>query len=146
MCTFCGVSKSSASRIVKTVCKAITKLSNRYIKIYEDINEMEQNALDFYKISHFPLTIDSIDCTIIRLPSPGGEDAEMHRLRKDYFALNVQTISDAKLRMRNIIALWPGSLQDQTIFNSSSVKRQFDLMFFIHLYSIITIPFNSIGV
>lgn len=124
-----GVSKSSASRIIKRVCEAIGRLSNTYIKMC-DGEEMEEVALDFYRIASFPRTVGAIDCTLVKIQSPGGEDAEIFRSRKGFFALNVQTISDAKLKIRNIVARWPGSVHDQTIFNNSSVKRQFEEGYF----------------
>ncbi|GFQ79343.1 nuclease HARBI1 [Trichonephila clavata] len=49
-----------------------------------------------------------------------GEDAERFRYRKSYFALNVQTIIDADLVIRNIVARWPGSAHDSTVFNNSA--------------------------
>ncbi|GFX38564.1 retrovirus-related Pol polyprotein from transposon 17.6 [Trichonephila clavipes] len=51
---------------------------------------------------------------------PGGEDAERFRCRKNYFALNVQTIVDSDLVIRNVVARWPGSAHDSTVFNNSA--------------------------
>ncbi|GFU71716.1 nuclease HARBI1 [Trichonephila clavipes] len=50
----------------------------------------------------------------------GGEDAERFRCRKNYFALNVQTIVDSDLVIRNVVARWPGSAHDSTVFNNSA--------------------------
>lgn len=87
---------------------------------------MEESSRSFYRITRFPRIIGAIDCTLIPIGSPGGQDAEVFRSRKGYFAFNVQTISDASLKIRNIVARWPGSCHDQTIFNNSLIKRQFD--------------------
>lgn len=46
-------------------------------------------------------------------------------VQKGFFALNMQTISDADLKIRNIIVRWPGSCHDQTVFNNSNIKRDF---------------------
>jgi hypothetical protein len=40
----------------------------------------------------FPRVIGAIDCTLIRIQSPGGEDADIFRSRKGFFAINVQTV------------------------------------------------------
>ncbi|KAK9728102.1 DDE superfamily endonuclease [Popillia japonica] len=64
------------------------------------------------------------DCTLIEIQSPGGDDAEIYRCRKGYFAINVQTVSDANLKIRNIVARWPGSCHDQTVFNNSMLKHE----------------------
>lgn len=122
---FVGVSKASASRIVKRVCEAIASLNRRYIKMYETRDEMREAALAFYQIARFPQTIGAIDCTLVEIQSPGGDDAEIFRSRKGFFALNVQTVSDTRLKIRNIVVRWPGSVHDQTIFNNSNLKRQF---------------------
>lgn len=82
---------------------------------------------DFYNIANFPGAIGCIDCTHVRLQSPGGPDAERFRNRKGFFSLNVQTIVDANLIIRNVVARWPGSVHDSTIFNSSSVKAKYVL-------------------
>lgn len=50
----------------------------------------------------------------------------MYRNRKGVFSYNVQTICDAKLKIRNIVCRWPGGSHDSTIFNNSSVKESFE--------------------
>jgi hypothetical protein len=122
---FVGVSKTSACRIVKRVSSAIASLRPQFIYMYNNHNEMQRAAQEFYNIASFPRTIGAIDCTLVKMESPGGEDAEIFRCRKGYFALNVQTISDANLKIKNIVTRWPGSTHDQTIFNNSRVKREF---------------------
>lgn len=87
---------------------------------------MEKAAEKFYGIASFPRVIGAIDCTLVKIDSPGGDDAEIYRSRKGFFALNVQSISDSDLKFRNIVARWPGSVHDQTIFNNSRVKEQFE--------------------
>lgn len=50
----------------------------------------------------------------------------MFRNRKGYFSLNVQSISSADLKFLDIVARFPGSVHDQTIFNSSTVKEELE--------------------
>jgi hypothetical protein len=45
---------------------------------------------------------------------------------KMYETLNVQSISDGNLKFLDVVARWPGSVHDQTIFNNSSIKEQFE--------------------
>ncbi|KAI4463174.1 hypothetical protein MML48_4g00008073 [Holotrichia oblita] len=123
---FMGVSKASACRIIRRVSTAIASLSPRYISMYDNNIDMERAAEKFYGIARFPRVIAAIDCTLIKIDSPGGEDAEIFRSRKGFFALNVQTVSDAKLKIRDIVARWPGATHDQTIFNNSNLKRKFE--------------------
>jgi hypothetical protein len=79
----------------------------------------------FYNIGRFPCVIGAIDCTHIRIQSPGGENAEVFRNRKGYFSLNIQCICDASLLIKDIVVKWPGSAHDSTIFNASLIKRRF---------------------
>lgn len=78
----------------------------------------------FYRIASFPRTIGAIDCTHVKIQSPGGENSEHFRNRKGFFSLKVQTVADADLKILNIIARWPGSTHDQRIFNNSHLKNQ----------------------
>lgn len=56
----------------------------------------------------------------------GGANAENFRNRKGYFSLNVQVVGDANLYIKDIVARWPGSTHDQTIFNNSLLKARFE--------------------
>jgi hypothetical protein len=55
--------------------------------------------------------VDAIDCTHIKIPSPGRENAELFRNRKGYFSINVQAVYGPNLDILNIVARWPGSIQ-----------------------------------
>lgn len=80
----------------------------------------------FYIIAKFPRCIGAIDCTHVRIKSPGGLDGEIYRNRKGFFSINVQTICDAELRIQNIVCTFPGSNHDSTIFNYSKIRGQFE--------------------
>lgn len=123
---FTGVSTSSACRIISRVSNAIASLHRQHIKMCETNEEMERSAAKFYQIARFPRVIGAIDCTLIKIDSPGGEDAEIFRTRKHFFGINVQTVSDTDLKIRDIVARWPGSCHDQTIFNNSRLKARFE--------------------
>lgn len=122
---FCGVSKSSASKIVKQVSHAIASLHRQYIRMPAN-EEIQRAQLEFYKRSRLPKIIGAIDCTHIKIISPGGPHAENFRNRKGYFSLNVQTVSSENLKIIDLVARWPGSTHDQTIFNRSKLKNRFE--------------------
>ncbi|KAB0804891.1 hypothetical protein PPYR_01861 [Photinus pyralis] len=60
----------------------------------------------------------------MKIISPGGEQAEMYRNRKGFFSYNVQAICDARLKIRDVVARWPGSVHDATIFSQSAIKNR----------------------
>ena len=66
------------------------------------------------------------DCTHVAISSPGGDQAETFRNRKGFFSLNVQAVCDARLTITNIVARWPGSVHDATIFNHSLLCAQIE--------------------
>ncbi|XP_022902595.2 putative nuclease HARBI1 [Onthophagus taurus] len=123
---FAGVSVQLASTVVHDVSCAIANLRPRYCKMPEG-EEIITAQREFYDIARFPCVIGAIDCTHVRIQSPGGEFAENFRNRKGYFSINVQTVSDANMRILDIVARWPGSTHDQTIFNNSCLKHRLEI-------------------
>ncbi|XP_063232410.1 putative nuclease HARBI1 isoform X1 [Bacillus rossius redtenbacheri] len=123
---FVGVSKATASRIIKEVTFGIASLRPVYIRMPSTEQEIRNAQTNFYEMAQFPKVIGAIDCTHVRLQSPGGQNAEYFRNRKGYFSLNVQTVSDAHLKICDIVARWPGATHDQTVFNNSNLCHQFE--------------------
>lgn len=56
----------------------------------------------------------------------GGNDAEVFRNRKNYFSINIQALVDPSYKFMNLVARWPGSTHDMTIFNNSVLKAVFE--------------------
>ncbi|KAB0801261.1 hypothetical protein PPYR_05615 [Photinus pyralis] len=80
----------------------------------------------FYRIAAFPRVLLALDCTHVKIQSPGGAQAEQFRNRKGYFSMNIQAACDHNLKFRNIVARWPGATHDSTIFNNSMLKAVFE--------------------
>ncbi|KAI4468075.1 hypothetical protein MML48_2g00019108 [Holotrichia oblita] len=87
-------------------------------------NEFVAIQTNFYATASFPRVIGTIDCTHIKIQSPGGIDAEIFRNRKSYFSINVQAIANADMIFTDIVARWPGSVHDSTIFNNTAIKTR----------------------
>ncbi|XP_018580381.1 putative nuclease HARBI1 [Anoplophora glabripennis] len=117
---FQGVSAATASRTVHRVSRAITALRPRYIQMPEG-EEIALVRQKFYNIARFPRCIGALDCTHVKIISPGGNNAEVFRNRKQFFSLNVQAITDSNLKIRNIVTRWPGSTHDSYIFRNSNI-------------------------
>lgn len=123
---FSGVCKATVSVIIQRVSFAIASLRKDFIKMPQSDEELSTASYAFYDIAKFPRSIGAIDCTHVKIQSPGGDNAEHFRNRKGYFSLNVQSVSSADLKFLNIVARWPGSCHDQTIFNNSVLKMQLE--------------------
>jgi len=55
----------------------------------------------------------------------GGKEAEIYRNRKGFFSINVQAVCNSALKFVDIVARWPGSTHDSTIFNASRIRARF---------------------
>lgn len=68
---FSGLHNSTTCVIVKRVTAAIASLRERFISIprrQADINKIQQ---EFHEIARFPRAIAAIDCSHVRIISPG---------------------------------------------------------------------------
>lgn len=46
--------------------------------------------------------------------------------RKGFYSINCQIICDGNLKIRNIVARWPGSTHDSRIFRNSSIRDRLE--------------------
>ncbi|GFW13287.1 putative nuclease HARBI1 [Trichonephila clavipes] len=114
------VSQTTVCRVVHRVSEAIASLLPDFIHLPVNREEYKTVSRKFFSIAGFPKVIGALDGTFVRIVSPGGDDAERFRCRKNYFALNVQTIVDSDLVIWNVVARWPGSAHYSTVFNNSA--------------------------
>lgn len=123
---YTGVSQQTVSKILPLVCDAILRHLPTYIRMPQTENERLAKASAFAEIAGFPRCIGAIDCTHVKIASMGGDISENFRNRHGYFSINVQTVSDADLRIMNVVARWPGSAHDSTIFNNCELRQQLE--------------------
>jgi hypothetical protein len=95
---YMGMHLATVSRIVVRISEAIAQLYNVYVGSPNTENDIRTIQKRFYDVAAFP---EAIDCTHIKVQSPGGEDGEIYRNRKSYFSLNTQMICDSELRILN---------------------------------------------
>ncbi|CAH1997292.1 unnamed protein product [Acanthoscelides obtectus] len=114
--------QTTASRIIAKVSRAIAGLSNRYIRMPNEADEIIRVHNGFYRICRFPRVIVCIDGTHIKMQSPGAQGVEVFRNRKSYFSINTQIVAGPNLKIFDIVARWPGSTHDSTIFNASHLR------------------------
>ncbi|XP_067619917.1 putative nuclease HARBI1 [Eurosta solidaginis] len=116
----CGVSTKTTSRVVTVVSHNLALLAKDIICFPSD-EELRSIQKQFYMTAKFPRVIAAMDCTHIKISSPGGDEAELYRNRKGWFSFNVQTLCDSTLKILDIVARWPGSAHDATIFRNSRI-------------------------
>ncbi|KAK8766335.1 hypothetical protein V5799_006885 [Amblyomma americanum] len=76
-----------------TVCRAVERVSTliaahmfpRTVKFPATAAEFQADTRDFYRLGRFPGVTGCIDCTHIRIKSPGGQLGEVYRNRKVLF-------------------------------------------------------------
>ncbi|XP_060855453.1 putative nuclease HARBI1 [Metopolophium dirhodum] len=120
------IHKSTVCRIVKKVSTCIASLKPKYIQMPKTEADRKVVYEDFYKMRQCPKVIGAIDCTHIRIQSPNKNIGERFRNRKGYFSINVQAVCNSNLQFKNIVARWPGSVHDSTIFDNSLLRAQFE--------------------
>jgi hypothetical protein len=121
-----GVDKATVSRAIPKVINAIARRRAEFINMPD--NEQAKNKIkqSFFNISKFPRCVGAVDCTHVKIQSPGGNDAEIYRNRKGYFSFNVQGICDANLKILDLVCRWPGSAHDCNIFKNSRLRHRFE--------------------
>ena len=123
---FHGVSESSICNIVPVVSEKIAGLRSRFISMPTTNDEIEQNRREFFNVAGMPGIIGAVDGTLIRIQEVGGAmNKTMFFCRKQYYAINTQIVCDANAKVLDIVARWPGSIHDQTVFSHPRIHRRF---------------------
>ncbi|KAG0717769.1 putative nuclease HARBI1 [Chionoecetes opilio] len=116
------LSQPSVSRCLKTVVHAIAEVAPRYIRFPTPAEEAGVMQA-FSTIAGMPGYIGCLDGTLIPVRGPGGEEAELYRGRKGFYAYNVMDVCDASLCVINLVMHWPGSAHDSRVFIESQLCR-----------------------
>lgn len=117
-----SVSKATVCRTVHKVTAVIASLRSKYVTFPATRQERRDVMNMFFAQSKLPGVIGAVDCTHVPIQSPGGQDAEIYRNRKCFFSINVQLICDSSGYISDVVARWPGSVHDSTIFDHSHVR------------------------
>ncbi|KAK4875391.1 hypothetical protein RN001_011813 [Aquatica leii] len=69
---FIGVHKSTACETIHRVSIALPRIRQRFIKMPSTAQEVARFRQGFFNIGRFPRCVGAIDCTHIKIQSPGG--------------------------------------------------------------------------
>ena len=121
-----GVHKTMVCRILDEVTAAIASLSQKYVHCPATTDERHRTMQQFCVVSGIPGVLGAINGTHVAIQSPGGDDADIYWNRKGYFSVNVQLVCDHTGDMTGVVARWPGSIHDSTIFDHSHSRAQLE--------------------
>lgn len=120
-----GVHTSLVCKTFKPVNQAIASLRREYIEFWCTPAALRNIARNVCEMKGVSGDIDAMDCTHAPTQSPGSATAELFRIIKNNFSISVQSVSDDKLMIRDIVARREGSVHDRTIFNNSASRACF---------------------
>nr|XP_022910475.1 putative nuclease HARBI1 [Onthophagus taurus] len=121
-----NISQPTCSRIISEVSELLARKVPQYMKFPSTAAEVARHNRKFFLLGGFPGVNGCIDGTHIKNKSPGGQNAEVFRNRKGWMSLNVQVVSDADLRIQDIVVRWPGSTHDSRMFANSAIKMKLE--------------------
>ncbi|XP_030070214.1 putative nuclease HARBI1 [Microcaecilia unicolor] len=120
----CGMDQSSFSRHFNQVLQALKKRVRNYIRFPEEQAQWQELKSEFFNVAGVPDVMGAIDCTHVALAPPS--DREMaFRNQKNYYSLNIQVVCDARMKILNVVAKFPGSFHDSYILSNSALGRNF---------------------
>ncbi len=93
--TVASLDKSTVSRIIRRVTKALFRKVDQFIRFPRSQQERDAAKQGFYEIAHFPCAIGCVDGTHIRIIAPTDNKWDFVN-RKRYHSINVQGICDHK--------------------------------------------------
>ncbi|XP_041441686.1 putative nuclease HARBI1 [Xenopus laevis] len=121
-----GLSRSSFSRLLKPVLRAIVQQSPKFVCFPSTPEQWQELKSGFYNLGGMPNCIGAIDCTHILLTPPHATE-EQFRNRKHTHSLNVQVVCDSHQRIMSIHSGFPGSCHDSYILRQSALFDCFQL-------------------
>ena len=122
-----GPSQPAISRAITQTIDALADINiiKQFIRFPTTQDVTAANKAEFKDIADFPGVIGVIDGTHVRIMAP-REQEEVYVNRKGYHSINVQVVFDAKYRILDILAKWPGSVHDARILSGSGVATLFE--------------------
>ncbi|XP_053556039.1 putative nuclease HARBI1 [Bombina bombina] len=119
-----GMSQASFSSHLTVVLKALHQRIVNYVHFPETPEDWHRVKVQFYGIAGMTNILGAIDCTHVLVQPPKLGELP-YRDRKRNHSLNIQVISDAKLKIMSIRSGFPGSTHDSFILRNSHVYDLF---------------------
>ncbi|WAR20567.1 HARB1-like protein [Mya arenaria] len=112
--------RSRAIQAMTKVVDAINQCVNniKFPTTQADLASIKQK---FYQVARMPNCIGAVDGTLIPIIAPRVRE-DIYVCRKGYHAINVQAVVTPDMRFTDVVAQWPGSTHDNTIFENCGLK------------------------
>lgn len=122
-----GTSQPTVSRAITQTLNALAQRDNfrRFVNFPVTQQEVQLKQQQFMQVAGFPGVVGVVDGTHVRIVAPREHEAEYVN-RKRFHSINVQVVFDATYRILDIVAKWPGSVNDARVFNESGLKQLFE--------------------
>ncbi|XP_056016141.1 putative nuclease HARBI1 [Ostrea edulis] len=122
-----GVSQPTVSRAITVTLASLTSplMISRFVQFPSSAAEIRRNQESFHAIAGFPGIVGAIDGTHIQIIAPHEYENEFVN-RHNYHSINTQVVFDAKYRIIDVVAKWPGSTHDSRILNESGLRVLFE--------------------
>ncbi|PFX24763.1 putative nuclease HARBI1 [Stylophora pistillata] len=118
-----GVSKSTASVVIRKVCDVITATRGpKYIKLPSNVKEMATLVKGIEDKYGFPQAFGCIDGTHIEIQQLTENPHDYYSYKQKY-TINTQAVCDWNGRFLDVEVKWPGSVQDGRVFSNSRINR-----------------------
>lgn len=118
-----GLSRSSVSITVRTVCQAITEhLGPLFIRLPTTEEEAEEKTRNFFTRFRFPQCLGAVDGTHINIKQPSCNSTDYVN-RKSRFSINVQACCDFSYKFMDVVVKWPESVHDARVFTNSTLNH-----------------------
>lgn len=126
-CDDFGTTQPTISRVITQTVDALADpdILCQFIKFPLTRQEVQRKQDEFMESTGFPGVVGAIDGTHVRIVAPSVNE-HLYVNRKRYHSINVQVVIDAKYRILDIVARWPGSVHDARILDESGLKVLFE--------------------
>lgn len=82
---FAGIHKTTAGKHMWKVLQAIGELKSKFLTFPNDPNIIQNIKKDFYNIAKFPKVVGALDCTHVKIQSPGMYLHNNYYLSSSYY-------------------------------------------------------------
>ncbi|XP_019380091.1 PREDICTED: putative nuclease HARBI1 isoform X2 [Gavialis gangeticus] len=119
-----GVGQSTASRVLGQFLEALIPHTPDYITFPTDPSTQGQTMRDFLEIANIPQVLGAVDGTYVNIKKP-AQDSHTFVNRHRTYAMNMMVVSSARLEFTDVLARFPGSSHDSSVWSQSALLRRF---------------------